>query len=108
MLRDLPTGNYAWSVQTIDAGYAGSVFAEEQFFTYTGDVGIDDVSYDKADIRLSVLENVLVAEVDMDQSLSVFLVDGSLVCKRLLRPGSNRIVLPKGIYIVNKEKVIIK
>lgn len=108
MLRDLPTGNYAWSVQTIDAGYAGSVFAEEQFFTYTGDVGIDDVSYDKADIRLSVLENVLVAEVDMDQSLSVFLVDGSLVYKRLLRPGSNRIVLPKGIYIVNKEKVIIK
>lgn len=32
-LQNLPVGTYAWSVQAIDAGYAGSVFAEEKTFT---------------------------------------------------------------------------
>ena len=32
-LQNLPAGTYAWSVQTIDAGYAGSAFAPEQTFT---------------------------------------------------------------------------
>lgn len=34
-LQGLPEGTYAWSVQTIDAAYAGSPFAPEQTFTIT-------------------------------------------------------------------------
>ncbi|MBR4846416.1 MAG: VCBS repeat-containing protein, partial [Bacteroidaceae bacterium] len=34
-LTNLPKGNYAWGVQTIDAGYAGSAFSTEQTFTIT-------------------------------------------------------------------------
>lgn len=43
-LNRLPKGNYAWSVQTIDAGYAGSAFASEQTFTITEEVVDDDAS----------------------------------------------------------------
>jgi hypothetical protein len=32
-LKGLPPGDYTWSVQTIDAGYAGSLFAPEATFT---------------------------------------------------------------------------
>ncbi|SEW28247.1 Por secretion system C-terminal sorting domain-containing protein [Chitinophaga sp. YR573] len=32
-LKGLPAGNYTWSVQTIDAGYAGSVFADVATFS---------------------------------------------------------------------------
>ena len=34
-LQGLPEGTYAWSVQAIDAAYAGSAFAPEQTFTIT-------------------------------------------------------------------------
>ena len=45
-LRNLPSGTYAWSVQTIDAAYAGSPFAPEQTFTVVdGAVVLDPVSY---------------------------------------------------------------
>lgn len=33
----LPRGTYYWSVQALDASYAGSAFAEEQSFELTGD-----------------------------------------------------------------------
>lgn len=38
----LPKGRYAWSVQTVDAGYAGSVFAPEQTFVITDDLPDQD------------------------------------------------------------------
>ncbi len=41
-LKKLPKGNYAWSVQTIDAGYAGSMFANEQVFTITEELVDED------------------------------------------------------------------
>lgn len=45
-LRNLPNGTYAWSVQTIDAAYAGSPFAAEQTFTVVdGAVVVDPVDY---------------------------------------------------------------
>lgn len=49
-LRNLPDGTYAWSVQTIDAAYAGSPFAPEQTFTVTdGAIIIDPVDYPEND-----------------------------------------------------------
>src|SRR5262249_31001265 len=36
-LRDLPRGDYFWSVQAIDAGLAGSVFAPEATFSITNE-----------------------------------------------------------------------
>lgn len=45
-LRGLPSGTYAWSVQTVDAAYAGSSFAPEQIFTITdGAIVVDPVDY---------------------------------------------------------------
>ena len=45
-LQGLPDGDYAWSVQTVDAAYAGSAFAPEQTFTITdGAVVMDPVNY---------------------------------------------------------------
>lgn len=41
-LHGLPEGTYAWSVQTIDAAYAGSPFATEQTFTITDGAVVTD------------------------------------------------------------------
>lgn len=45
-LRNLPNGTYAWSVQTIDAAYAGSPFAAEETFTVTdGALVLEPIDY---------------------------------------------------------------
>lgn len=41
-LRRLPRGNYAWSVQAVDAGYAGSAFAAEQTFAITEELAEEE------------------------------------------------------------------
>ena len=41
-LRRLPRGNYAWSVQAVDAGYAGSAFAAEQTFVITEELAEEE------------------------------------------------------------------
>jgi hypothetical protein len=45
-LHNLPAGRYAWSVQTIDATYAGSEFAPEQIFEIAADAGVQNVTVD--------------------------------------------------------------
>ena len=50
-LHGLPKGNYAWSVQTVDAGYAGSPFAQEQTFTITQELVVEE--------ELSIKEKML-------------------------------------------------
>lgn len=49
-LKGLPAGTYAWSVQTIDAAYAGSPFAAEQTFTVVdGAEIVDPLDYPEKD-----------------------------------------------------------
>jgi len=40
IIKDLPDGDYEWSVQTIDASYAGSAFAITETFTLPSNVSI--------------------------------------------------------------------
>mgnify|MGYP003295263956 CR=1 FL=1 len=55
-LNCLPRGNYAWSVQSVDAGYAGSAFAAEQTFTIT-----DELTEEEEEVEASVDKKLLEA-----------------------------------------------
>ena len=55
-LNRLPRGNYAWSVQSVDAGYAGSAFAAEQTFTIT-----DELTEEEEEVETSVDKKLLEA-----------------------------------------------
>lgn len=54
-LNRLPRGNYAWSVQSVDAGYAGSAFAAEQTFTITEELTEEEEEGEKP-VREKLLE----------------------------------------------------
>ena len=57
-IRNLPAGTYAWSVQTIDAAYAGSPFAQEQTFTVVDGVEvIEPIDYPENDPSASAEHN---------------------------------------------------
>ncbi len=79
-LRNLPTGTYAWSVQTIDAAYAGSQFAQEQVFTI--EEGVED------------LETIEYPEPKTDLTPVTTLVDGT----EYVMQNSNENLTKRNLY----------
>lgn len=107
-LRGLPEGVYAWSVQTIDAAYAGSPFAPEQTFVIAKGTKIIDADAEKDQMRISTSGNKLIIEVEKPQNVKVYREDGSLTLNKFLHPGINSIILHDGLYLINNKKYIIK
>ena len=107
-LNNLPPGNYAWSVQTIDASYTGSPFAAEQQFTISESTAISEHAASTDSIRISVVSDGLQIETGEAQAINVFMPDGRKYLTCRLQPGINRVSLPRGLYIVHNTKVIIR
>lgn len=64
-LKGLPPGDYVWSVQTIDAGYAGSIFAPEGSFNIPAPV-IEGMQLRKAIVELDK------AGKEMDDQVEIY------------------------------------
>jgi hypothetical protein len=99
LISSLPDGNYFWSVQAIDAGYAGSPFAPEASFSYfhptiTGPTNV--VTYAAAP---SALVPLLVGDADSPADslvLSAFVSNPNLLTPANIvfgGTGSNRTAL---------------
>lgn len=65
-IRDLPIGEYYWSVQAIDNAYAGSVFAPEQTFIITATNQPPFVSSPIPDITLKVGEGTFIRDLEAE------------------------------------------
>lgn len=107
-LRGLSPGVYAWSVQTIDAAYAGSAFAPEQTFVITEKTSIPVITNNGNAMRISVDKNTLRIETDLAQPISINKADGSIVLTKQLHQGVNTIRLPSNLYIINNHKFIVQ
>ncbi len=77
-LKNLPGGTYKWSVQTIDAGYAGSEFASEQSFTIEGVPSItfshDYLTFDELEGNTQVSLDIL--GLSLTDDISIVVPDG--------------------------------
>ena len=92
----LPDGNYTWGVQTINAGYEGSTFAEGGSFT----IGEGGVAGNLANGNISITANGGVLTVAAEAGKAeVFAANGALVEKVAVRGNAN-VALPAGIYVV--------
>ena len=96
-LNNLPEGNYAWGVQTINAGYEGSTFADGGTFK----IGEGGVEGNIADATISITANggVLTVVAADGGVVEVYAADGALV-EKVDFNGSADITLATGYYIV--------
>lgn len=107
-LQDLPEGTYAWSVQTIDAGYAGSPFAPEQTFVVEENgSGIQAVAPSDESLRLRATDNMLSITTAHAQHITIAGVDGRCILSDRLKAGTTDITIPSGVYIVNTRKILV-
>lgn len=108
-LHGLPEGTYAWSVQAIDAGYAGSPFAPEQTFTIEEKgSGIQEAAAPKDEsLDLQATKDMLAITTGQARKVSIAAIDGRCILSDYLQEGTTRIPLPSGVYVVNTQKILV-
>lgn len=106
-LQGLSAGTYAWSVQTVDAGYQGSVFAPEQTFVVGEPSGFGEGRDKTMALQVKPFDKGVDITVLQPQQVSVFSVDGRCVYTRFCQPGNFNVLLSPGLYMVNSIKVIV-
>jgi hypothetical protein len=106
MIKDLPDGQYFWSVQALDNNYEGSVFAPEASFII-GTVGLDsfrinDVSVfpNPAKDQLSI-SNARGNKLKIINNLGVVVLDRDVAGNNIILNVSNWI---EGIYYLQFSK----
>lgn len=109
-LRSLPAGNYAWSVQSVDAGYAGSAFAPEQTFTIERSSGICAAEPDLDNgLRVTTAKGMPVKiEATEACPVNICAIDGRLLLSRHVDAGTTEINLAPGLYLVNSIKIAVR
>ena len=107
VLQGLPAGTYAWSVQTVDAGYRGSEFAPEQTFVVEDPTIIGESRKETTTLQAYANGNSLSIRVLQPQQVSVYTVDGRCVYTGFCQPGSFNLSLAPGLYMVNSIKVMV-
>lgn len=107
-LNKLPAGKYAWSVQTIDAGYAGSAFAPEQTFTIDDPTGVEDIDAEEQESQIIINGRNIEIMVNEPREITVYSMDGRVIMKRRIEPGKTECTLPPGMYILDRLKFVIK
>ncbi len=107
-LHNLLPGTYAWSVQTVDAGYAGSEFAQEQTFVIADPTSITDFKADGDGVNVSVDGNTLTLSADQPQTVNVYTISGILLRTISIDAEETTITLPSGCYMVDRQKVIVR
>lgn len=106
-LQGLPVGKYAWSVQTIDAGYKGSEFAPEQTFTIEDPNAIKGTTNSADKLKVTAIAHGVNVKVQSPQKVTVTNIEGKCIFSKFLQTRSIDIPLPPGFYLVNSEKVIV-
>lgn len=108
-IKNLPAGNYAWSVQSIDAGYAGSAFAPEQTFSIENNSGIiSEADRDKGLKVTAPKGSPVRIETDKPCSVGIYTADGRLLLNRNIDSGVTEVTLSPGIYMVNSIKIAVR
>lgn len=110
-IHDLPVGNYTWSVQSIDASYAGSAFAAEGAFTMRA-VGVQENALES---MLNVYAQQQTLVVDLEAAgkgrVAVYNISGQEVVSEEIN-GEFRTNLSTGVYFVkvshNNETAVRK
>jgi hypothetical protein len=97
-IYNLPSGNYEWTVQAVDANLMGGTFGEIKTFTITStgiDSPISGVSITGAEKELRITNST-------SNSLDIQVYDLAGVSVKNIRSASDvNIVLNKGIYLVH-------
>ncbi len=104
-LNNLQKGDYAWSVQALDASNAGSEFAPEQMFSIELS-GLDEVTENEiTDAIVSVNGNQVIIESLVKDAVDIYTIDGRLIATARLVNGYAKITLPRGFYVIDRIKV---
>lgn len=107
-LQNLPEGKYAWSVQTVDAGYAGSPFAPEQTFTVEKrGTGIQEAAPTVGNLKIRATDNLLTITAEEAQDITIAAMDGRCIHAERMNAGTTRISIPSGVYVVNNQKILV-
>jgi hypothetical protein len=101
ILKELPSGEYSWGVQAIDASYEGSAFATGTF-SISG-TGINPAERVRVADIYSYDHNLVVRIRDAsDAVVSVYNLAGQRMVSRNIS-GELQLSLPNGIYVVSVE-----
>lgn len=76
----------------------------------TAENAIDDIRVSRGtnDVVVFGIQNAFIVEAITDGEIEVYSLSGSLIGIYKYNEGRNIIALPKGIYIANKQKVIVR
>ncbi|MDE6339662.1 MAG: VCBS repeat-containing protein, partial [Muribaculaceae bacterium] len=106
-LRNLPTGRYGWSVQTLDASNAGSGFAPEQEI-YIENSGVTELYNSNPNyITVHVEGTTVYVESPIKSNIDIFALDGRHFATLTLSSGKANITLPRGFYLIEGQKILI-
>lgn len=109
----LPAGIYYWSVQAIDASYAGSEFSTPMMFDLSESTGVDDINLSE---ELKYYPNptagllyMQIPGMDSKTFLTVRNILGAIVLEKSIEISADRKVkidisnLPPGMYLMHIE-----
>lgn len=106
IVKNLPDGTYQWSVQAIDAGYAGSEFATAGSFQ-VGSTSVEQVQTEKLNVYPNPVRNGRVfvnANAEEIKSAELIALDGRIV--KTFMPRQNQLnvsEIGEGVYILRIE-----
>jgi hypothetical protein len=102
----LQKGNYTWSVQAIDAGFAGGEFANERSFTVETVLSTGEYQNEVLSIFPNPVSDFIIIDFGKKIMQEIDLVDisGIVILHKTINSSTERIdlsILPKGIYFLN-------
>ncbi len=100
---DLPDGDYKWSVQAIDAAFAGSVFPHAKLVNKST-TSVASLANEKIDIYPNpVLDQLSISSASALKRIDIYSIEGRLILSETLNKVSVKMdvsSLQSGIYIV--------
>lgn len=98
--NNLPDGDYEWTVQAIDAAYAGGAFAEMKNFTIGKGMSINTQESEAVKVTVDVQnKNIKIVTADAISEVCIYNMEGEL-----LKSTSNNVIsdfgYTSGVYII--------
>ncbi len=73
------------------------------------DTGISHTTASASALEVYIEAGEIVVEASNEQAVTLYSIDGKLVDKRIVMPGKTRLGhYPAGIYLINKQKVVVR
>jgi hypothetical protein len=100
---DLPDGDYKWSVQAVDAAFAGSTFPQAKLVNKTA-TSVASLSTEKIEIYPNpVLDEMSISSTSSVKQIDIYSIDGKLIKSVEFNKGFGKIdvsSLHPGIYLI--------